>query len=199
VASNDDAQLQGVRPIQLHGPARHPILREEHFLVRPVLQTPLGHPPLQRAQMPLRYIPRFSPGKMLQQRLGFQLGRLLQHGLHLRPDGRQRIGPRAPRVLALQLLRRLLGLQILARGRTANVRVHRAQRDVSSALIFFHESVVLLFCYHGLFGSCPETTQLQDANRCPMLPQPPASSNCRHWKILIVVCQPYDALKKPQA
>jgi hypothetical protein len=47
--------------------------------------------------------------------------------------------------------------------------------------------VVLLFCYHGLFGSGPETTQLQDTNRCPMLPQPPASSNCRHWKILIVV------------
>ena len=34
---------------------------------------------------------------------------------------------------------------------------------------------------------CPETTQLQDTNRCPMLPQPPASFNCRHWKILIVV------------
>ena len=91
-----------------------------------------------------------------------------------RPNRRQRVRARSPRVLELQLIGRLLRFQILARRRTTDVRLHRAQRDVASALIFLHESVILLFGYQG--------ARLR-------LPNPLESFNCRHWKILIVVRQ----------
>jgi hypothetical protein len=39
----------------------------------------------------------------------------------------------------------------------------------------------------GCSAPRPKPHSLRTLNRCPIVPEPPESFNCRHWKILIVV------------
>jgi len=129
--------------------------------------------------------PRSLRLQVLEQRLGLQLGRLLEEAFGHRPDRRQGVFPRPPGVLGLKLLRGVSRVEVLARGGPTHIGQLRTSGYVSSRLVFAHQSSVLLFRDH------PRRTWAKAPRPWPRggesIPKPPdeettslENSNCRY-------------------
>ncbi len=93
LAPDGDLQVIHRRVVALRVLTWPRLLREHHFLLRPVLRSPPTDLPLQRSQLPFREASLRPLEQPLEDRLPLQPRRRLQHLLHLRPHPLERVRP----------------------------------------------------------------------------------------------------------